>query len=73
MNAPHQVIRDIKLVNDGGQKSVAVEFGDGRVRTFTGKDLYEASKFVGQAPTDTGSRTAAQRRAEEMLSSRRRR
>ena len=73
MNAPQHQIRDVKVVNDGGQKSVAVEFGDGRVRTFTGKDLYEASRFLGQAPADTGNRTAAQRRAEEFLSSKRRR
>ena len=67
------MFRDVRLINDGSQQTVAVEFGDGRVRTFTGKDLYEASRFLGQSPTDTGSRTAAHRRAEELLSARRRR
>lgn len=64
-------IRDIKLIASGGEQSVAVEFTDGRVRMFSAKDLYEASRFMGQAPAEAESRTAAQRRAEELLSFRR--
>ena len=73
MNDPRMTIRDVRLINDSDGQTVAVEFGDGRVRTFTAKDLYEASRFLGQAPPDTASRSASQRRAEELLSSRRRR
>jgi len=65
----HYQIRDIKLVHDAAEQSVAIEFGDGKVRMFTARELYEASGFMGKA--DTGPQTAAQRRAAEILSSRR--
>jgi hypothetical protein len=58
-------IKDVKLLQDAEGQSVAVEFGDGRVRTFTGKQLYDASRFLGEASSEP--RTAAQRRAEDML------
>lgn len=71
MPVPHLRILDVKLLDDGQTQSVAIEFGDGRVRTFSAQDLYDASRSMGQAPTE--ARTAAQRRAEEMLSAARRR
>ena len=64
-------IRDVKLIHDGDEQSVAVEFGDGKVRVFSARELYEASGFMGKAPA--GPDTAAQRRAAEILSSRRNR
>lgn len=71
MDVPHLHIRDVRLINDGAQQSVAVEFGDGRVRTFSAQDLHNASRFLGQAPSDSQTKTAAQRRAEELLSAKR--
>lgn len=62
-------IRDVKLLNDGLQQSVAIEFGTGEVRTLTSQQLYDASRAMGQGGTET--KTAAQRRAEEMLAMRR--
>ena len=62
-------IRDVKLLNDGLQQSVAIEFSTGEVRTLTAQQLYDASRTMGQGGTET--KTAAQRRAEEMLAMRR--
>ncbi len=62
------LIRDIKLVQTGMEQSVAIEFGDGQVRTLTAQQLYDASRSMGQGGTDVKS--AAQRRAEEMLAMR---
>ena len=66
MPLPHLRILDVKLLDDGQTQSVAIEFGDGRVRNFSAQDLYDASRSMGQASSDP--KTAAQRRAEEMLS-----
>jgi hypothetical protein len=63
-------ILDIKLVNDGTEQSVAVEFSTGEVRTLTAQQLYEASRAMGQGASDAG-KTAAQRRADEILAMRR--
>ena len=71
MNARHLRIQDVRLVDNGVEQSVVVEFGDGRVRSFSAQELYDASRFLGQAESGAGSKTAAQRRAEEILSSRR--
>ncbi len=71
MPAQNMRILDVKLLDDGQTQSVAIEFGDGRVRTFTAQDLYDASRSMGQASTEP--KTAAQRRAEEMLSAARKR
>ena len=60
-------IQDVKLMADG---TVAVEFTDGQVRTFTAQQLYDASRTMGQAAS-SDVKSAAQRRAEEMLASRR--
>jgi len=65
----HLHILDVRLINEAGQQSVAVEFGDGRIRTLTAKELYEASRMFGKP--ETGPATAAQRRAEQLLSMRR--
>ncbi len=65
----HYQIRDIKLIQDSAEQSVAVEFGDGKVRVFSARELYEASGFMGKS--STGSQTASQRRAEQILAARR--
>ena len=69
MNAQHIRIKDVRLVDDGLEQSVMVEFGDGRVRSFSAQELYDISRSLGQA--ESGGRTAAQRRAEDILSARR--
>ena len=69
MAGRHLHIQDVRLINEGGEQSVAIEFGDGRVRTLTAKEIYEASRMFGKP--ETGPATAAQRRAEELLSMRR--
>ena len=71
MDAPHTLIKDVKLLTTGTEQSVAVEFGDGQVKTFTAKELYEASRLLHQSPETAETRTAAQRRAEELLAMRR--
>ena len=68
MDAQHLFIRDVKLISSAEGQSVAVEFGDGRVRTFSAQELYDASRFLGQAESE--AKTGAQRRAEELLASR---
>ena len=69
MNAQHIRIKDVRLVDDGLEQSVMVEFGDGQVRSFSARELYDTSRSHGQA--ESGNRTAAQRRAEDILSARR--
>lgn len=64
-------IKDIKLLDDGIQQSVAIEFGTGEVRTLSAQQLYDATRTLGQGAT--GAKTAAQRRAEELLAMRRNR
>jgi len=64
-------IKDIKLLDDGIQQSVAIEFGTGEVRTVSAQQLYEATRTLGQSAA--GAKTAAQRRAEELLAMRRKR
>ncbi len=71
MDAQHLFIRDLKLINSAEGQSVAVEFGDGRVRSFSAQGLYDASRFLGQAESEP--KAEAQRRAEELLASRRER
>ena len=71
MDARHLRILDVKIINDATGQSVAVEFGDGGVRTFSAQELYDASRSMGQAPPDSGAKTASQRRAEEFLAARR--
>ena len=66
----HYQIRDIKLIQDSAEQSVAVEFGDGKVRVFSARELYEASGFMGK-PSTGSSQTASQRRAEQILAARR--
>ena len=63
-------IKDIKLIDDGVQQSVAVEFATGEVRQLSALQLYEATRSLGQGAADT-PKTAAQRRAEELLAMRR--
>jgi len=65
----HDQIRDIKLIQDGAEQSVAVEFGDGKVRVFSARELYEASGYTGKP--SAGPQTASQRRAEQILAARR--
>ena len=69
MNARHIRIKDVRLVDDGVEQSVMVEFGDGQVRSFSAQNLYDASRILGQAGPER--KTGAQRRAEEILSARR--
>lgn len=64
-------IKDIKLLDDGIQQSVAIEFGTGEVRTLSAQQLYDATRTLGQGAG--GAKTAAQRRAEELLAMRRNR
>lgn len=64
-------IKDIRLLDDGIQQSVAIEFGTGEVRTLSAQQLYEATRTFGQGATE--AKTAAQRRAEELLAMRRNR
>ncbi|MFT5368283.1 MAG: hypothetical protein ACI8V2_003247 [Candidatus Latescibacterota bacterium] len=64
-------IKDIKLLDDGIQQSVAIEFGTGEVRTLSAQQLYDTTRSAGQGAT--GAKTAAQRRAEELLAMRRNR
>ena len=64
-------IKDIKLLDDGIQQSVAIEFGTGEVRTVSAQQLYDATRTLGQ--NASGAKTAAQRRAEELLAMRRKR
>lgn len=65
----HLYIQDVKIINEAGKQFVSVEFGDGRTRTLSAKELYEASRMFGKP--DTGPATAAERRAEQLLSMRR--
>jgi hypothetical protein len=62
-------IKDIKLLDDGTQQSVAIEFATGEVRTVSAQQLYETTRISGQEAT--GPKTAAQRRADEFLAMRR--
>ncbi|MDA0747203.1 MAG: hypothetical protein O2954_11825 [bacterium] len=71
MQAPHLTLKDARLINNGTEQSVAVEFGDGKVRTFTAKQLYELSRMAGTSSPEPDNRTASQRRAEELLNMRR--
>jgi|GEM_PF-1071892 hypothetical protein len=71
MDAPHMLIRDVKLLNTGTGQSVAVEFGDGQVKTFTARDLYEASRMLKPSAKEAETKTASQRRAEEFLAMKR--
>ena len=73
MDAPHMLIRDVKLLNTGTGQTVAVEFGDGQVKTFTARDLYEASRMLKSSGEETETKTASQRRAEEFLAMKRNR
>ena len=70
MDNCHLKIRDVKLISTGTEQEVAIEFGDGEVKTFTAKQLYEASRFLHQSQDRAETQTAAQRRAEEFLSMR---
>ena len=63
-------IKDIRLMDDGVQQSVAVEFATGEVREISAQQLYDATRSMGQGAADT-TKTAAQRRAEELLAMRR--
>ncbi|MDA0710162.1 MAG: hypothetical protein O3B73_08130 [bacterium] len=64
-------IKDIKLLDDGTQQSVAIEIATGEVRTVSAQQLYETTRSLGQGTADP--KTAAQRRAEELLALRRKR
>jgi hypothetical protein len=70
VNAQLARIRDVKLVHDGERQSVLIEFNDGKVRSFSAKELYEATGFMGQALPDA-SFSASHRRAAEIQSLRR--
>ena len=39
-------IKDIKLLDDGVEQSVAVEFATGEVRTLSAQQLYDAEEFL---------------------------
>ena len=62
-------ILDVKLLNDAMGQSIAVEFSTGEVRTLTAQQFYDASRTMGQGSAPV--KTAAQRRAEELLALRR--
>ena len=70
MDNRHLTIRDVKLISTGAEQEVAIEFGNGEVKTFTAKQLYEASRFLHQSQDKADTRTASQRRADEFLSMR---
>lgn len=62
-------IKDFKLIDNGTEQSVVVEFATGEVRTLSARHLYEASRALGHDASQVKS--AAQRRAEEMMALRR--
>ena len=64
--AEYFFIRDLKLIHDGEQQSVAIEFGDGKVQLFSARELYEATGFMGRPSAEI--QTGAQRRAAKILS-----
>lgn len=72
MNSDFARIRDVKVVYDGEQQALLIEFNDGKVRQFTPKELYEATGYLGQPPPDANM-TGSQRRAAEILAAKRRR
>jgi hypothetical protein len=61
-------IKDIKLIYNGSEQTVAIEFATGEVRTLSAQKLYDASRSMGQGAPE--ARTAAQRRAEELMAMR---
>lgn len=64
-------IKDMKLLDDGVEQSVAIEFSTGEVRTISAQQLYATTQRAGQPTTNV--KTAAQRRAEDLLALRRNR
>jgi hypothetical protein len=72
MNSDFARIRDARVVHDGEQQGLLVEFNNGKVRQFSAKELYEATGYLGQAPPEANM-TGSQRRAEEILAAKRRR
>ena len=71
MNSDFARIKDAKVVHDGEKQGLLVEFNDGKVRQFSAKELYEATGYLGQPPTETNM-TGSQRRSAEILAKRRR-
>ncbi len=72
MNSEFARIKDAKVIHDGDKQALIVEFNDGKVRQFSAKELYEATGYLGQPPSDANV-TGSQRRASEILSTKRRR
>ena len=72
MNSDFARIKDVKVIHDGEQQALLVEFNDGKVRQFSPKELYEATGYLGKPPADAHT-TGSQRRAAEILAAKRRR
>jgi len=72
MNSDFARVKDAKVIHDGEQQALLVEFNDGKVRQFSAKELYEATGYLGQPPPEANT-TGSQRRAAEILASKRRR
>jgi hypothetical protein len=72
MNSDFARIRDVRVIHDGEQQGLLVEFNDGKVRQFSSKELYEATGYLGQPPPEANM-TGSQRRAAEIMASKRRR
>ena len=71
MNSDFARIRDARVIHDGENQVLLIEFNDGKVRQFSPKELYEATGYLGQPPPEANT-TGSQRRASEIISKRRR-
>ncbi|HAA78328.1 TPA: hypothetical protein DCE37_24790 [Candidatus Latescibacteria bacterium] len=72
MNSDFARIKEARVIHDGEQQALLIEFNDGKVRQFTPKELYEATGYLGHPPPEANM-TGSQRRTAEILAAKKRR
>ena len=72
MNSSLARFKEARIIRDGEEEFLLVEFNDGKVRQFTPKEIYEATGYLGQPPA-ADQMTGSERRASEIMNNFRRR
>jgi hypothetical protein len=72
MNSSLARFKDARVIVDGEDQFLLVEFNDGKIRQFTAKEIYEATGYLGKPPT-IEQISGSERRAAEIMNLKRRR
>ena len=72
MNSSFARFKDARIIREGEDQFLLIEFNDGKIRQFTAKEIYEATGYLGHPPP-TDQISGSERRASEIMNLKRRR